>query len=714
MTRADTHCPYCALQCGMALSPTTPTQDDVGRRAPLEITPLDFPTNRGRLCRKGWSAAQVLDTGDRLTTPLLRRGGKEGELAPATWDEAFDVIAEAVHRASAGGTEPDRVGVFGGGGLTNEKAYMLGKFARLGLGTSQIDYNGRWCMSSAAAGATRCFGLDRGMPFPLTDLDDAEAILFVGANPAETMPPMVTHLDTATGAGGLMVVDPRRSVTARLADEAGGVHLQNRPGTDAALAAGLLHIAVTRGWADSEYIRDRTSGFDDAWAVASQWLPERTEAVTGVGVPALRATVERLAKAARAGRGAYVLTARGTEQSSRGTDTVAAWIALALALGLPGRERSGWGTITGQGNGQGGREHGQKCDQLPGYRKITDPAARAHVAHVWGVESGEIPGPGRSAFELLDACGRDLAADGEPGVRMLFVHASNPVVSAPDAARVAERLGELDTLVVADFVPSETARLADVILPVRQWAEEEGTVTNLEGRVLRRRRAAEPPAETRDELDILRALAERLGKPARWFPTEPAEVFDELARASAGGVADYSAISHARLDAGEALHWPCGKNAPGGTPRLFLDSFATDDGRARFSLLVGTPDTFDTRVAERQVVLTTGRLLGHYQSGAQTRRVPELLGTDPEVTATMHPDTATTFDLVEGAMVRIRGRAGSIAARVLLDPTSRRDTVFVPFHFPGAGRANLATEASLDPHSKMPDFKVNNVTMEAI
>ncbi|ANI93556.1 molybdopterin oxidoreductase family protein [Dietzia timorensis] len=714
MTRTDTHCPYCALQCGMALSPTTPSQDDVGRRVPLEVTPLDFPTNRGRLCRKGWSSAQVLGVGDRLTTPLLRRGGKSGELAPATWGEAFDVIAEAVHRASAGGREPDRVGVFGGGGLTNEKAYMLGKFARLGLGTSQIDYNGRWCMSSAAAGAARCFGLDRGMPFPLADLDDAEAILLVGANPAETMPPMVTHLDTARESGGLMVVDPRRSATARLADEAGGVHLQNRPGTDAALAAGLLHIAVTRGWADRDYIRDRTSGFDDAWAVASQWLPERTEAVTGVGVPALRAAVERLATAARAGRGAYILTARGAEQSSRGTDTVATWIALALALGLPGRKRSGWGTITGQGNGQGGREHGQKCDQLPGYRKITDPAARAHVAAVWGVDPDAIPGPGRSAFELLDACGRDVAADGRPGVQMLFVHASNPVVSAPDAARVAERLDTLDTLVVADFVPSETAQLADVVLPVRQWAEEEGTVTNLEGRVLRRRRAAEPPAGTRDELEILRALAERLGRPAHWFPTDPAEVFDELARASAGGAADYSAISHARLDAGEALHWPCGADSPGGTPRLFLGSFATADGRAVFSLDVGAPDTFDTRVAERQVVLTTGRLLGHYQSGAQTRRVPELHRTDPEATATMHPDTATSFDLADGVMVRIRGRAGSIEARVLLDPTSRRDTVFVPFHFPGAGRANLATEASLDPHSRMPDFKVNNVTMEAI
>ncbi len=250
---------------------------------------------------------------------------------------------------------------------------------------------------------------------------------------------------------------------------------------------------------------ERTSGFDDLWPIAAQWLPERAERVTGVAVTTMRAAVAALARARDTERGAYILSARGTEQHASGTDTVTAFIALALALGLPGNPGTGFGTITGQGNGQGGREHGQKADQLPGYRKIDDPAARAHVAAVWGIDPADLPGPGRSAFELLAALGT------EDGPRMLMVHGSNPVVSAPDARVVSERLATLDLLVVSDFVLSETAAIADVVLPVLQWAEEEGTLTNLEGRVLRRRRALTAPEGCRERARRL----ERAGPPDR-------------------------------------------------------------------------------------------------------------------------------------------------------------------------------------------------------
>ena len=433
-----THCAYCGLQCAMTLTGSS--------AADLTVTPRRFPTNRGGLCQKGWTSAELLRTPGRLTTPLVRR---DGALVPASWDEALDVVADGIVRTQAAHGR-DAVAVFGGGGLTNEKAYQLGKFARVALRTSQIDYNGRWCMSSAAAAGIRCFGLDRGLPFPVTDIGSAHAVLLLGANPAETMPPFLTHLVRAADAGGLMVADPRLTPTAAKALDGGGVHLQLRPGTDAALALGMLHLAVTEGYADRAFIAERTSGFDDLWPIAAQWLPERAERVTGVAVTTMRAAVAALARARDTERGAYILSARGTEQHASGTDTVTAFIALALALGLPGNPGSGFGTITGQGNGQGGREHGQKADQLPGYRKIDDPAARAHVAAVWGIDPADLPGPGRSAFELLASLGT------EGGPRMLLVHGSNPVVSAPDARVVSERLAALDPedrLLVIDRIP---------------------------------------------------------------------------------------------------------------------------------------------------------------------------------------------------------------------------------------------------------------------
>jgi assimilatory nitrate reductase catalytic subunit len=652
-----------------------------------------FPTNRGGLCQKGWSAGSLLGHPERLTTPLLR-GSRSDALAPVGWDAALAHVADRL-RALRAEHGPDSVAVFGAGGLTNEKSYLLGKFARVALGTSQIDYNGRFCMSSAAAAGNRAFGVDRGLPFPVTDLDEAEVVVLAGANVAETMPPLMGHLSTAR----LVVIDPRRTPTAERALASGGLHLQPVPGTDLVLALGMLHAAVVDGHLDADYLADRTTGFDDAWRIAAQWWPERAERVCGVAAADMRTVVGWLAQA----RNRYVLTARGAEQHAHGVDTVTAWINLALALGLPGRAGSGFGTITGQGNGQGGREHGQKSDQLPGYRSISDPAARAHVAGVWGVDPAALPGPGRSATELLAALGRP------DGPKALLVFGSNIAVSAPDANAVADRLAALDLLVVADFLPGETAMAADVVLPVAQWAEEEGTMTNLEGRVLRRRRAMRPPPGVRTDLEVIAGLAAELD--VAGFPAEPEVVFDELRRASAGGLADYSGISYPRLDAGEALHWPCPAAGHPGTPRLFADRFAHADGRARL-VAVDHAEAAELPDDDHPLRATTGRVLVHYQSGAQTRRVAELAGIAPESFVEVHPDTATRAGLADGEWARVVSRRGSAQARVRCVASLRPDTVFLPFHFGGAQSANLVTNPALDPISRMPEFKVCAVRLE--
>ncbi|MFE0443835.1 molybdopterin oxidoreductase family protein [Streptomyces fungicidicus] len=697
-TVTPTHCPYCALQCGMNLTPAPDgTAVEVTERA-------DFPVNRGALCGKGRTAAAVLSPGVRLTSPLVRSAG--GALVPASWEEALERVAGELGRTRAE-SGADAVGVFGGGGLTNEKAYALGKFARVVLGTSQIDYNGRFCMSSAAAAGNTAFGLDRGLPFPLEDIPRTGCVILVGSNPAETMPPSLRYFTELRENGGtLIVVDPRRTKTADHAD----LHLAPRPGTDLALALGLLHLVVAEGRTDEAYVRERTTGWEETRAAAMAHWPEYVERITGVSVPELREAVRLFCEP----EAAMVLTARGPEQQSKGTDTVGAWINLCLATGRAGRSLSGYGCLTGQGNGQGGREHGQKADQLPGYRKLTDPAARAHVAGVWGVDPDSLPGPGRSAYELLDALGTDI--------RSLLLMGSNPVVSAPRAAHVEERIRSLDFLAVCDVVLSETAALADVVLPVTQWAEETGTTTSLEGRVLLRRRAISPPEGVRSDLEVLHELAARLGggrNLEKGFPTDPEEVFEELRRASAGGPADYSGITYRRLAEENGVFWPCPADGePGGgvhpgTPRLFLDRFATGDGRARFAP-VSHRAAAEEPDDEYPVLLTTGRVVAQYQSGAQTRRVDELNAAAPGPFVELHPRLAERLGAAEGDPVAVVSRRGRAVAPARITTAIRPDTVFMPFHWAGEGRANTLTNPALDPTSRMPEFKACAVRLEAV
>ena len=663
------------------------------------MQPRDFTTNRGGLCQKGWTAAELLTAPDRLTTPLVR--GDDGVLAPVTWDVALDHVAERLRDVQEAHGR-DAVGVFGGGGLTNEKAYQLGKFARVALGTRHIDYNGRFCMSSAAAAGNRAFGLDRGLPFPVSDIDRAQAVLLVGSNVADTMPPFVQHLAGARAAGGLVVVDPRATATAALTGDGAGLHLQALPGADLPLLLGLLHVVVAEGLADESYLAERTTGWDDVRRSVAAWWPARVASTTGVAEADLRRAAHLLAEAAphRGGAGAMVLTGRGAEQHTDGTDTVTAAINLALALGLPGRPSSGYGCLTGQGNGQGGREHGQKSDQLPGYRSIEDPADRRHVASVWGVEPASLPGKGVPAVELLGKLGGE--------VRALLVHGSNPVLSAPDATAVRRRLAALDLLVVCDIVPSETTELAHVVLPVTQWVEEEGTMTSLEGRVLRRRRLLEPAGEARSELDVLADLAERLGCPVP-LGREADAVFDELARASAGGRADYSGLSHDLLDGGEPQHWPV---APRSTPRLFADSFAHPDGLARMVPVTARGPVDDLR-EEAPVYLVTGRVLAHYQSGAQTRRVQALGRAAPEPFVELHPQLARRLGVAAGDLVHVTSVRGRATAPARLTRTIRPDTVFMPFHWPGEAAVNAVTNDAVDPVSGMPEFKVCAVSVVA-
>jgi assimilatory nitrate reductase catalytic subunit len=686
-----THCPYCAFQCGMTVTPGVASDAE-----PQVQADPDFPVNRGQMCIKGFTSAALLDHPQRLLNPLLR--GADGRLAPTTWDAALDYIAEKIKALQAAHGNA-AVGTFGSGALTNEKAYLLGKFTRVALKSPNIDYNGRYCMSSAAAGQNRAFGIDRGLPFPVSDIAETRALMLWGSNCAETMPPIMQWVYEQQQRGGsLIVVDPRFTDTARSAT----LHLQLTPGTDLALANGLLYLAFEEKLIDRAYIAARTEGFEELERSVRTSQPAFIERLTGVSIAQQLRAVRLLANS----ESSMVLSGRGAEQQSKGSDTVMSLINLMLALGKVGKPASGYGCLTGQGNGQGGREHGQKADQLPGYRLIEDPEHRQAIAAVWGIEASELPRKGKSAYELLDSMGP------EGGVRGMLVFGSNVSVASPNASNIVRKLAQLELLVVCDAFLNESCESAHVVLPIAQFGEEEGTMTNLEGRVILRRRLRPAPSGVRTDIEILCALAQRLGVQKGFAFSSSEAVFDELRTATRGAKADYSGIDYDKIRSQQGVFWPCPAPEHPGTPRLFAERFAFPSGRARFNPVQYRPAA---EVPDDQYPLyfTTGRYKEHYNSGAQTRLVEPLREAKPEPLVQIHPRLAATLGVVQGEHLLIESRRGSISLRVHISGDIRPDTLFAPFHWGGRQAANQLTIAALDPLSRMPEFKVCAVRARA-
>jgi len=679
-----THCPYCAFQCGMTVTPSTAKGED-----PKVQADADFPVNRGQMCIKGFTSAALLDHPKRVLGPLLR--GADGQLSEVSWDTALDFIAtriKALQKAHGAST----VGCFGSGALTNEKAYLLGKFARVALKSSNIDYNGRYCMSSAAAGQNRAFGIDRGLPFPVSDIAETRTLMLWGSNCAETMPPIMQWVYEQQQRGGsLIVVDPRFTDTARTAT----LHLQLTPGTDLALANGLLYLAFEENLIDRAYVAARTEGFEELERSVRTSHPAFIERLTGVSIAQQLRAVRLLAEA----ESSMVLSGRGAEQQSKGSDTVMSLINLMLALGKVGKPASGYGCLTGQGNGQGGREHGQKADQLPGYRLIEEPEHRKAIAAVWGIDPGELPRKGKSAYELLDSLGP------EGGIRGLLVFGSNVSVASPNAGNIIGKLAQLELLVVCDAFLNETCDTAHVVLPIAQFGEEEGTMTNLEGRVILRQKLRPAPAGVKTDIEILCALAERLGIERGFSFASSEAVFDELRVATRGAKADYSGIDYDKIRTSQGVFWPCPAPEHPGTPRLFAERFAFPSGRARFNVVQYRPAA-EVPDENYPLYFTTGRYKEHYNSGAQTRLVEPLRDAKPEPLLQIHPRLAASLGVLQGEQLLVESRRGSVSFKVRISADIRPDTLFAPFHWGGRQAANLLTIPALDPLSRMPEFKV--------
>src|SRR5687767_1123788 len=499
-----THCCFCGQQCGIQLQVK---DNEVIGFEPWE----DFPFNRGMLCPKGVKRYLQGSHPDRLLHAYQRDPAIESGFRELPYEQAITLVASEIQRIqSIYGN--DAFGVLTGASLTTEKAYLIGKFARMCLKTANIDYNGRLCMVSAGAANKKAFGIDRAAN-PWSDILKAQAVWISGANIAECAPITTNYVWQAREYGAkIIVVDPRITPIARTCD----LFLPVKPGRDIALFNGILHLMIENDWLDHDFIEKNTAGFEAVAEHVKQWTPRQTAEVTGVAEKSIRAAAELWGTA----KTSFLMHARGIEHHSHGVENCLSTINIVLASGRIGKPFCAYGTVVGQGNGQGGREHGQKADQLPGWRDIANPQHREYIAGVWGVKPEEIPQAGVDCYEMM----RKIDA-GE--IKGLINICFNPVVSLPDNAFVKRALEKLEFFTVIDFFLSETAQYADVVLPGSLHEEDEGVVAQVEGRVIKINKAVEPPGEAKQDWKIIQDIAQALGRPHGFTFESPREIFED-------------------------------------------------------------------------------------------------------------------------------------------------------------------------------------------
>jgi assimilatory nitrate reductase catalytic subunit len=697
-----THCCFCGQQCGIQLK--------VRNNEVIGFEPWDdFPFNRGMLCPKGVKRYLQGSHPDRLLTALARDPAQPGGFRSMPYEEAIAATAKEIARIQkthgAGA-----IGVLSGASLTTEKTYLLGKFARVCLKTPFIDYNGRLCMVSAGAANKKAFGIDRTTS-PWSDMIGTDVIWVAGSNVAECSPITTNYIWQAREQGAKVIVqDPRITPIARTCD----LYLPVRPGRDAALFAGVLHLMIEHGWIDRDFIHANTIGFPEVADYCKQWTPARTAEITGVPERLIHEAAEIWGTA----KSSFLFHARGIEHHSNGVQNALGSINLVLASGRIGKPNSGYGTIVGQANGQGGREHGQKCDQLPGLRDISNPEHRKYIAGVWGVEEKDIPGPGVDAYELF----RKIDAGEIKGLLSICI---NPKISLPDSAFVTRALEKLEFFVAIDFFLSDTARHADIVLPGSLQEEDEGTVTQVEGRVIKINKAVDCPGEARQDWRVIQDIARALDRPKGFTFESPGAIFEELRIASKGGVSDYSGITYEKIEKQMGVFWPCYANDPrtgeatpdhAGTPRLFEPGsynpvakgggpFYFPDGKARF-VVADYRTPVDDVDESFPLFLTTGRVVSQFLSGTQTRRIGPLVKQYPEPRMEMHPRLAEKLGIADLDWTTCETRRGAITLRAMVVTTIRPDTIFIPYHWAGEKSVNRLTVAAQDPISKIPQYKV--------
>lgn len=669
-----TICPYCGVGCEMILR--------VKDNTVVDVVPAKGPANDGMLCVKGKFGCEFIGHADRLRKPLIK---KNSILVESSWTEALTLIAGKIRELKET-FGADAIAGLSSARVTNEENYLFQKLFRAAIGTNNVDHCARLCHASTVAGLAVTLG-SGAMTNSIAETVGADVIFVIGSNTTETHPVIGAKIKQAQKRGSkLIVAEPRRIPLAEKAD----VFLQIRPGTNVALLNGLMHIILAEELQNKKFIAERTENFAELEETVKEYTPDRVAEICNVSPEQLREAATLYATA----NNAAIYYAMGVTQHSSGTQGVMSISNLALLCGQIGKEHSGVNPLRGQNNVQGACDMGALPGDFPGYQKVSQPEVLKKFEAAWNVKLSA--SPGLTVTEMLSA-----AACGD--VKCMYIMGENPMLSEPDTTHVEKCLKALDFLIVQDVFLTETAALADVVLPAAVFAEKAGTFTNTERRVQKIRPAVAPPGAAKTDCQILLELMNCLGYAADYASTE--EIMDEIAAVTP----IYAGIDYQRLEAG-GLQWPCPDKQHPGTKFLHLGSFSRGKGLfvpAEYAASRELPDE------EYPWLLTTGRNLYHYHTRTMTGRVDGLNESSPVSYIEINPSIANRLNLTEGEKISVISRRGRIMTTVSITNNIRQDTVFMPFHF-AEGSANVLTGAWVDPVAKIPEYKVCAVRIEKV
>lgn len=685
--QVDSVCPYCGVGCQLTYN--------VKDNKILYVEGRDGPANHGRLCVKGRYGFDYAHHPQRLTKPLIRRADAPKDpkatfdpdrvheiFREASWEEALDLASSKLSgiRAAKG---PKALVGFGSAKGSNEEAYLFQKLVRTGFGSNNVDHCTRLCHASSVAALLEGIG-SGAVSNPVMDVTKAEVIVVIGANPTVNHPVAATWMKNAAKNGTkLVVMDPRQSDLTRLAH----LHLQFKPDTDVAMLNALMHVIVHEGLVAQSFVEARTIGYEELKKNLVGYSPEEMAPVCGIPAETLRETARLFATS----RASMILWGMGVSQHVHGTDNARCLIALSLLTGQIGRPGTGLHPLRGQNNVQGASDAGLIPMMLPDYQKVVDPQVRARFEKHWNLKPGTLDDqPGLTVVEVMHAISAGK-------VHGMYIMGENPAMSDPDANHAREALAQLEHLVVQDIFLTETACLADVVLPASAFPEKTGTFTNTDRLVQLGRQAITPPGDAKQDLWIIQELARRLG--LQWDYKHVSEVFDEMRRSmpSIGG------ITWDRLEREHAVTYPCVAEGDPGESVVFVEDFPREGGRARFvpADIIPAAERPD---AEFPMVLITGRQLEHWHTGSMTRRATILDAIEPDPVALVHPLDLEQLGVKPGELLTIESRRGQVTLYGRADENSPRGAVFVPFCYYEAA-INRVTNDAFDPVAKIPELK---------
>ena len=692
--KVESVCPYCGVGCQL--------EYNVKDNKITYVDGIDGPANKNRLCVKGRFGFDYVSHPERLTKPLIRIEGKKKELHPeinfsnlneyfreTTWEEALSFASKGLIKLRDVPKGNNNLAGFGSAKCSNEEAYLFQKLIRTGLKTNNVDHCTRLCHASSVAALLETIG-SGAVTAPFYEVEHSEVIIVIGANPTENHPVAATFFKNAVKKGSkLVVIDPRGQALSKLATHM----LQFKPGSDVTLLNSIMHVIIEENLYDQNFIKHRTLGFDHLKENLKSFNPEKTEKITGINPQIIKDVARLFAKTNKG----IIFWGMGISQHIHGTDNARCLISLALMTGNVGRRGTGLHPLRGQNNVQGASDAGLIPMMYPDYQLVEEESNKNFYEEFWKTDLD--PNKGLTVVEIMDAIHDNK-------IKGMYILGENPAMSDPDLNHARAALQKLEHLIVQDIFLTETSTYADVILPASAWPEKNGTVTNTNRQVQMGRKAIISPGEAKEDWWITNEIGKRLG--LDWNYNHPKDIFDEMSQA----MPSLQNITWERLQKESSVTYPCSSLETKGEEIVFGDKFPTTDGKGKFVFAnVTSPDEMPD--SEFPMILTTGRQLEHWHTGAMTRKASNLDAIEPEASVSLSPNDILSNKIQPGELIRVSTKRGTIDIRVRQDRSIPDGVIFIPFCYKEAA-ANLLTNPALDPIGKIPEFKYCAASIETL